>query len=107
MKSSLIKYFWTPVFIGVTKYWAFYEAVIIKWHATCFYIMQRKKISIIKIIERRDKMANQDNNERRSKLGYGSTYRKGNDKEQTQSEIKTVLGGQVWMVKPDKSARTS
>ena len=52
-------------------------------------------------------MANQDNNERRSKLGYGSTYRKGNDKEQTQSEIKTVLGGQVWMVKPDKSARTS
>ncbi len=45
--------------------------------------------------------------EQRSSLGYGSTYRKGNAKETNTSEIKTVLGGQVWMVKPDKSAHTS
>ncbi|MFH2043631.1 MAG: glycine cleavage system protein H [Pseudomonadota bacterium] len=42
--------------------------------------------------------------EQRSKLGYGSTYRKGNTKETNPTEIKTVLGGQTWMVKPDKSA---
>jgi len=52
-------------------------------------------------------MANQDNKELRSRLGYGSTYRRGDAKEQTQSEIKSVLGGQTWIVKPDKRAQTS
>lgn len=37
--------------------------------------------------------------------GYGSSYRKGSSKDLgTNSEISTVLGGQVWMVKPDKDA---
>ncbi|MBU1052479.1 MAG: glycine cleavage system protein H [Proteobacteria bacterium] len=45
--------------------------------------------------------------EQRSKVGYGSTYRKGNTKETNPTEIKTVLGGQTWMVKPDKSAHTT
>ena len=45
--------------------------------------------------------------EQRSSLGYGSTYRKGNANESNSAEIKTVLGGQSWMVKPDKTARTS
>lgn len=52
-------------------------------------------------------MTNHNQKESRSRLGYGSTYRKGDAKEQCGSEIKTVLGGQVWMVKPDKSARVS
>lgn len=45
--------------------------------------------------------------EQRSSLGYGSTYRKGEANESNSTGIKTVLGGQSWMVKPDKSARTS
>lgn len=52
-------------------------------------------------------MEKHESKELRSRIGYGSTYRKGDIKEKVQSEIKTVLGGQVWMVKPDKSARTS
>jgi glycine cleavage system H lipoate-binding protein len=37
--------------------------------------------------------------------GYGSSYRKGRKEEMGgASEISTVLGGQVWMVKPDKEA---
>jgi len=44
--------------------------------------------------------------ERRSHLGYGSSYRKGGEKDLgAGSEIGTVLGGQVWMVKPDKRAK--
>ena len=38
----------------------------------------------------------------RSRLGYGSTYSKG-DKGRG---IRSVLGGQVWMVSPDKDAPT-
>lgn len=45
--------------------------------------------------------------EKRSSLGYGSTYKKGDAKDTNPTEIKTVLGGQTWMVKPDKSANTS
>jgi glycine cleavage system H lipoate-binding protein len=41
----------------------------------------------------------------RSRLGYGSSYRKGDKRDLGQkSEIDAVLGGQVWMVKPDKDA---
>ena len=44
--------------------------------------------------------------EQRSRVGYGSSYRKGkgDDLRAGSEEIKTVLGGQVWMVKPDKKA---
>jgi glycine cleavage system H lipoate-binding protein len=42
---------------------------------------------------------------RRSLIGYGSSYRKGRGRDlEHPSEIGTVLGGQVWMVKPDKKA---
>ena len=46
--------------------------------------------------------------DRRSSVGYGSTYRKGNETDCGRSDdIKTVLGGQAWMVKPDKHAKTA
>lgn len=42
----------------------------------------------------------------RAHLGYGSTYRKGSREELTGGiEIGSVLGGQVWMVKPDRKAK--
>ena len=42
----------------------------------------------------------------RSHVGYGSSYRKGSRREIDQKEdIGSVLGGQVWMVKPDKEAQ--
>ena len=45
---------------------------------------------------------------RRGELGYGSSYRKGAKQElMTKGEIPVVLGSQVWMVKPDKHAKTS
>ena len=40
----------------------------------------------------------------RGRLGYGSTYRKGGDVTDA-DEITSVLGGQVWMIKPDKKAQ--
>ncbi|MGB8428050.1 MAG: glycine cleavage system protein H [Desulfobacterales bacterium] len=41
----------------------------------------------------------------RGQLGYGSSYRKGQRTDLGQREaIDTVLGGQVWLVKPDKEA---
>ena len=46
--------------------------------------------------------------EEKRQTGYGSTYRKGSGQDLgTKSEIGTVLGGQVWMVKPDKDAKTA
>jgi glycine cleavage system H lipoate-binding protein len=46
--------------------------------------------------------------EEKRQTGYGSTYRKGSGKDLGgKSEIGTVLGGQVWMVKPDKDAKTA
>jgi len=45
---------------------------------------------------------------RRSNLGYGSSYRKAGGLDLDKSnEIGAVFGGQVWMVKPDKHAQTS
>ena len=45
---------------------------------------------------------------RKEKLGYGSSYRKGGKQDRgSQHEIETILGGQVWMVKPDERARTT
>jgi glycine cleavage system H lipoate-binding protein len=44
----------------------------------------------------------------RGQVGYGSSYRKGNSRDLgNRSEIGTVIGGQVWMVKPDKGAQTA
>jgi len=46
--------------------------------------------------------------DRRSRLGFGSTYRRGNGQDLgKQSEIEAVLGGQVWMVKPEKRAEAT
>jgi len=45
--------------------------------------------------------------EQRGNLGYGSTYRKGEGRDKSYSdEIPSVLGGQVWKVRPDKKAST-
>jgi glycine cleavage system H lipoate-binding protein len=45
---------------------------------------------------------------RRSQVGYGSSYRKGRGQDlQATSEIGTVFGGQVWLVKPDKQAKAA
>ena len=53
-------------------------------------------------------MAGTIREDKRSRLGYGSSYRKGEIKEHAdKKEIETVLGGQVWMVKPDKQAKAS
>lgn len=39
--------------------------------------------------------------ERRDRIGYGSSYRRGSSRDLgTEAEIGSVLGGQVWMVKP-------
>ena len=51
-------------------------------------------------------MTQKKREDRRSRFGYGSSYRKGSEKERgSETEIKAVLGGQVWMVKPDRHAK--
>lgn len=53
-------------------------------------------------------MAQKRDEERRSHVGYGSSYRKGSDRDlETKTGIGAVLGGQVWMVKPDKHAKAA
>jgi glycine cleavage system H lipoate-binding protein len=53
-------------------------------------------------------MAKKKNEDRRSRIGIGSTYRKGSGKDLGSSnEIGSVMGGQVWMIKPDKKAKTA
>jgi glycine cleavage system H lipoate-binding protein len=53
-------------------------------------------------------MAKEMEGKGRGQLGYGSTYRKGTGGDlKNRSEIGTVLGGQVWVVKPDKKARAA
>jgi glycine cleavage system H lipoate-binding protein len=53
-------------------------------------------------------MAEDKEGKGRGQLGYGSTYRKGTRGDlKSKSGIGTVLGGQVWVVKPDKKARPS
>jgi glycine cleavage system H lipoate-binding protein len=48
-------------------------------------------------------MAEKEKKGQRSRVGYGSSYRKGTgDGPETEQGIRTVLGGQVWTVKPDK-----
>ncbi|MBN1847173.1 MAG: glycine cleavage system protein H [Deltaproteobacteria bacterium] len=44
----------------------------------------------------------------RSHIGYGSSYRKGEREDLgSQSEIGAVMGGQIWMVKPDKDVHAA
>ncbi len=53
-------------------------------------------------------MAEKKKNGQRSHVGFGSTYKKGNGSDHpTQQEIKSVLGGQVWLIKPDKQAKAA
>jgi len=53
-------------------------------------------------------MADKSKEDRRSSVGSGSTYRKGKKQDLgSQQEIGTVVGGQVWLVKPDKKAKAS
>jgi len=45
---------------------------------------------------------------RRGQVGYGSSYRRGTGEDLGgKSEIGSVLGGQVWMIKPDKGAEAA
>lgn len=43
----------------------------------------------------------------RSRVGFGSSYRKGGRGEAGDREIRTVLGGQVWMIRPEHYAAVS
>jgi glycine cleavage system H lipoate-binding protein len=53
-------------------------------------------------------MADQKRDNRRSNVGIGSTYRRGNWQDLgSQQEIGSVMQGQVWMVKPDKKAKAA
>jgi len=53
-------------------------------------------------------MAEQSKNGQRSRVGFGSTYKKGNGSDhQAHHEIKSVLAGQVWLIKPDKQAKAA
>jgi glycine cleavage system H lipoate-binding protein/uncharacterized CHY-type Zn-finger protein len=53
-------------------------------------------------------MADKQRENRRSKVGFGSTYRKGNWQDLgVDQEIGSVMQGQVWMVKPDKKAKAA
>ena len=53
-------------------------------------------------------MTDKKREDRRSRVGYGSSYRKGRGKDLGKgSEIGAVMGGQVWMVKPDKDAQAA
>lgn len=50
-------------------------------------------------------MATLDKENRRDRIGYGSTYRKGAADEPDRGAVKTVLGGQTWLVEPDRKAK--
>jgi glycine cleavage system H lipoate-binding protein len=53
-------------------------------------------------------MADKTRENRRSNVGFGSTYRKGNGQDlESQQEIGSVMQGQVWMVKPNKKAKAA
>jgi glycine cleavage system H lipoate-binding protein len=53
-------------------------------------------------------MAEQKKQTQRSQVGFGSTYTKGKRTDsRAQQEIESVIGGQVWLIKPDKTAKTA
>jgi glycine cleavage system H lipoate-binding protein len=53
-------------------------------------------------------MAEKMRSDQRSHVGYGSSYRRGSSHDMgTEPGINAVLGGQIWMVKPDKQAQAA
>ena len=53
-------------------------------------------------------MAEKKKTSKRSQVGSGSTYQKGKAGDsKTQPGIESVIGGQVWLVKPDKKAKAA
>jgi glycine cleavage system H lipoate-binding protein len=54
-------------------------------------------------------MAELKKNGQRSHVGFGSTYRKGGggDHRMQQHDIESVIGGQVWLIKPDMHAKAA
>jgi len=53
-------------------------------------------------------MAEKKKKARRSKVGFGSTYQRGQAGDgKSQQAIESVLGGQVWLVKPDRKANAA
>jgi glycine cleavage system H lipoate-binding protein len=53
-------------------------------------------------------MAEKKKSAKRSQVGFGSTYQKGKAGDgKAQHEIESVLGGQMWLVKPDKTAKAA
>jgi hypothetical protein len=53
-------------------------------------------------------MAEKKKKAQRSQVGFGSTYQKGKASDgKVQQGIESVLGGQVWLVKPDKKAKAA
>lgn len=52
-------------------------------------------------------MATSEKESRRDRIGYGSTYRKGAADEPARGAVKTVLGGQAWLVEPDRKAKAA
>ena len=53
-------------------------------------------------------MAEKKKKARRSKVGFGSTYQRGQAGDgESQQAIESVLGGQVWLVKPDRKAKAA
>jgi glycine cleavage system H lipoate-binding protein len=50
-------------------------------------------------------MTKQSKERRRSRIGYGSTYGKGQEGEGPRKGVATVLGGQQWLVRPDQKAK--
>ncbi len=50
-------------------------------------------------------MSDQSKERRRSRIGYGSTYRRGDHGDGPSKGLATVLGGQKWLVKPDQKAK--
>ena len=53
-------------------------------------------------------METTDRKDKRSRLGYGSSYRKGAQPDGAgETEIRAVLGGQAWLVRPDMPAEAA
>jgi glycine cleavage system H lipoate-binding protein len=53
-------------------------------------------------------MAEKKKNMQRSQVGFGSTYKRAQaGSRPSQQEIESVLGGQVWLVKPDKKVKAA
>ena len=53
-------------------------------------------------------MAEKKKKAQRSQVGFGSTYQRGQAGDgESQQAIESVLGGQVWLVKPDRKAKAA